>query len=334
MRIRLMLALLTCIPSFIAGLSIEETVNGLYDAQVAFVDFKFCDIHGNLKLVTLPFSFVKSALTRGINFDGSSVPGCTTINNSDLLLMPDRDTVHIYPWFDSYQDKTAGIFCDISLDKDSPYQSPRTILKSVLNQAHAMGFEFYVGPELEFFLMDALGKPCDQKKYFDGTNNVSRMLMHRELLSALANQGVKAEKLHHEVANGQHEISIKYDNPITVADQIMIAKDTIRTSAEQYDLQATFMPKPIYGQNGSAMHIHFSLWDIDKNSNAFYDAQSEDHLSKTARQFLAGVLRHVKELNLIFNPTVNSYKRLVPGYEAPIHICWGNKKSQCHDTYS
>lgn len=325
MRISSILALLICVPSFVFGLDIENTMNGFHDAEVACVDFKFCDIHGNLKLVTVPLSFVKNALTRGLNFDGSSVPGCTNINNSDLLLMPDLNTVHIYPWLDSYQDRTAGIFCDICLDKNTPYSSPRTILKSVLDQALAMGFEFYVGPELEFFFMNTLSAPCDQKKYFDGTNDVHRMLMQRELLNALHKQGVKAEKLHHEVANGQHEISIKYGNALAIADQIIIAKDTIRTVAERYNLKATFMPKPIYGQNGSAMHIHFSLWDVKQKNNAFYDAKHPDQLSKTAQQFLAGILRHVKELNLIFNPNVNSYKRLVPGYEAPIYICWGNK---------
>ena len=325
MKTKLILSMLICINSFIFSIPIDNVLDGFTDAGVACVDFKFCDIHGNLKLVTVPLAFVKSALTRGLNFDGSSVPGCTTISNSDLLLMPDLDTVHVYPWFDSYQDKMAGIFCDICIDKETPYQSPRTILKSVLNQAHAMGFEFYVGPELEFFLMDATSKPCDQKKYFDSTNDIYRMIMQRELLDALHKQGVKAEKLHHEVANGQHEISIKYGNALAIADQIMIAKDSIKTVAKTHNLQACFMPKPIYGQNGSAMHIHFSLWDMKKNNNAFYDANNPDHLSKTAHQFLAGVLRHVKELNLIFNPIVNSYKRLVPGYEAPIYICWGNK---------
>ena len=316
--------LILCCLRLQANPLIETTLQALTQHQIKFIDCKTTDIHGNLKLLTIPIAFAKSAFTRGLNFDGSSIPGCTSINKSDLLLMPDLLTMHIVPWLDG-QEKTAGIFFDMCVDPETSYQCPRTILKNVLNQAYQMGFEFYVGPELEFFLMDNESTPCDQKIYFDGSSCLPRLMLQREMLTALAAQGVGAEKLHHEVAPGQHEISIKYGNALAIADQVILAKDTIKTVAEQHNLKTTFMPKPIYGENGSAMHIHFSLWDIQKDCNAFYDQNNPAKLSKIAQQFLAGVLKHIKELNLIFNPTVNSYKRLVPGYEAPIYICWGTK---------
>lgn len=318
------LFLLLCISTLTANQSIQLILQELSDQKIQFIDCKFCDIHGNLKSLTIPCSFAHNAFTRGLNFDGSSVPGCTSIDNSDLLLMPDLHTLHIIPWLDG-QEKTAGVFCDICIDTNTPYASPRTILKNVLDEAHQMGFEFNVGPELEFFLVDKDLNTCDQKAYFDGSNDIDRLLLQRDILNNLHAQGVYAEKIHHEVAPGQHEISIRYGNAVAIADQIILAKNTIRTVAEQHNLNATFMPKPIFGQNGSAMHIHFSLWDTTKNRNAFSDENKPNELSHIAHQFLAGVLRHIQELNLIFNPTINSYKRLVPGYEAPIYICWGTK---------
>lgn len=320
------LLLCTMLLAFIvdADQSIDLTVQQLQNQDIQFLKFKFCDIHGNLKALTVPISFAPNALARGLNFDGSSVPGCTRINDSDLLLVPDLHTMHIEPWL-SGDEKTVGIFCDICLDKETPFDSPRTILKQVMQEAHAMGFEFYVGPELEFFLVDKELNTCDQKKYFDSTNDTRRMQLYSDILRSLHTQDVLAEKLHHEVAPGQHEISIKYGNALDMADQIILAKDSINTVAQYHDLHATFMPKPLFGENGSAMHIHFSLWDREHNRNAFSDPESPTTLSKTAKHFLAGILHHVKELNLLFNPTINSYKRLVPGYEAPIYICWGSK---------
>ncbi len=305
--------------------------DALKDQQVAFINFMFSDFNGIMREVTIPIDFVTKAVKDGIGFDGSSIAGYTRIIDSDMLLKPNMQTLHILPWTDE-ENKTARVICDVYTDDHTPYTSdPRYVLKTVLEEARAMGFDFHVGPEIEFFLCDQDPNntenfsPCDSQRYFSAETNAFMANFKCNLLRALKAQNIPIEKLHHEVAPGQHEVVIRYGNALTVADNIIITKQTITALAQLESLTATFMPKPFYGQNGSGMHIHFSLWDRTKNCNAFYSKEDPQHLSKTARHFVAGVLTHIIELNAIFNPTVNSYKRLVPGYEAPTNICWGTK---------
>ena len=308
--------------------TMNDITQNMQDHNVQFVSFVFTDLLGNLKELIVPADHVPNALKHGLNFDGSSIPGCTAITQSDMLLKPDFDTFTILPWTEN-ELITARIVCDLYLSEDEPYKGdPRYLLKMMLKQAKEMGYEFFTGPELEFFLFkNENGNmiPCDNNKYFDVEPDIGVHLNKRELLHALRAQGVNAEKLHHEVAPGQFEFSLKYGKAIDIADQIVIGKQTVKSFAREWGLHATFMPKPIYGENGSGMHIHFSLYDITNNRNAFYDAHDSMYLSKTAKQFIAGVLKYVKEFTAILNSTINSYKRLVPGYEAPIYMCWGMK---------
>jgi len=313
-----------------ANKSYSKTLKFLEEQQIHYIDFVFSDLHGNLKEVTRPSSYATSSFLNGLYFDGSSVPGCTSIFESDMLLLPDVSTIRTIPW--SQGDvRTARVMCDVFEDDNLAYEaSPRNILKKVVDEAREMGYEFYVGPELEFFFIERRSDsqvitPADQGKYFGSELSAGAADFKRQLLNALLAQGIKVEKLHHEVAPGQHEISIQYSTAVDIADQVLIAKHTIKTYALNNGMQATFMPKPIYGMSGSSMHVHFSLYDTQRNENAFFDGNDKDLLSPIARKFIAGVLKHVKELTALMNPTVNSYKRLVPGYEAPTNICWAPK---------
>jgi glutamine synthetase len=310
--------------------SFSKTLNFLADNKIQYIDFVFSDLHGNLKEVTVPSSDATKSFLDGLPFDGSSVPGCTSIFESDMLLLPDASTMRTIPW--TQEDvKTVRVMCDVFEDDALAYEaSPRNILKKVVDEAREMGYEFLVGPELEFFFLEKYSNtqtiiPADQEKYFASEINAGFYDFKRQLFNALLAQGIKVEKMHHEVAPGQHEISIRYGSAVDIADQVLIAKHTIKTYALNHGLQATFMPKPIYGMSGSAMHVHFSLYDKQKRENVFFDANDKDLLSPIARHFIAGVLKHIKELTALMNPTVNSYKRLVPGYEAPTKICWAPK---------
>lgn len=325
----LALLALSSIPA-LAAHSFSKTLNYLADNKIQYIDFVFSDLHGNLKEVTRPSSYATSSFLNGLYFDGSSVPGCTSIYASDMLLLPDASTMRTIPW--SQEDvKTARVMCDVFEDDNLAYEaSPRNILKKVVDEAREMGYEFFVGPELEFFFLQkrADGQavvPYDGDKYFASELSAGAADFKRQLFNALIAQGISVEKLHHEVAPGQHEISIQYGKAVDIADQVLIAKHTIKTYALSHGMQATFMPKPIFGLSGSSMHVHFSLFDMQKRENAFFDADDKDLLSLVARQFIAGVLKHVKEFTALMNPTVNSYKRLVPGYEAPTNVCWAPK---------
>jgi len=298
-------------------------------SPLQFVNFMFTDLSGKLREVTCPAWMIDSAIQNGLCFDGSSIPGCTSIRESDLVLKPDINASRDVPWTQG-QERTASVICDIYRDATTPYSAcPRHILKNVLGRAHAMGYEFFVGPELEFFLLkqddNHKSTPCDTKKYFEIETNLRMGRFKKLLLNALMQQNISVEKLHHEVACGQHEMSLRYGNALDIADQVMLAKHTIYTLAPEFGLQATFLPKPIFGQNGSAMHVHFSLYDTINTCNAFYDVQDPYKLSETAHYFIAGILHRIEAMTAILNPIVNSYKRLVPGYEAPILICWGSK---------
>ncbi len=299
--------------------------------QVSYINYLFTDINGTAKEVMYPATTINTIAQNGFNFDGSSIPGMTSITESDMLAKPHMDTFTIIPDSNSEQ-KVGRVICDVYRDEHTPYEGdPRYLLKQAIADAAAMGFSFFVGPELEFFVCNdnydaSLPlNPCDTDCYFSDTRDPFMRDFRTSLFTALLSQNIAVEKIHHEVAPGQHELTIKYDDPLTIADQLIIAKQTIRSVCKLHNYKVTFMPKPFFQKNGSGMHMHFSLWDQTHNCNAFYDKDDPAKLSTTAKHFIAGVLAHITELNAIFNPTINSYKRLVPGFEAPINICWGTK---------
>lgn len=303
----------------------KELMQELKKNDVHFVNFLFSDLIGHIKEVCIPLDHVESALIDGIYFDGSSVPGCSKISQSDMLLKPDMSTTRIVPWLQG-NNKTALILCDIWQDAHTPFSGdPRSMLKAAVHEIEQHGYTLNVGPELEFFILKEDNSPVDTQAYFNAQTNIKRTIEHNTIMHTLRSMGVDVEKLHHEVAKGQYEFSIKYGEPLLIADQIILAKYTLSAVLQEFGHKITFMPKPFSTQNGSAMHIHFSLWDTASQQNAFYDKNDEHHLSKIGKQFFAGILHNIKSLSVIFNPSINSYKRLVPGYEAPVYICWGTK---------
>lgn len=306
--------------------NIPSVINELKEQQVTFVNFIFTDILGGIKEITVPLRHALQACTDGLAFDGSSIAGCSSITTSDMLLVPDITTMRIIPWLNGIN-KTAVIICDIYRDEQTPFEGDaRSVLKRLVQNAANNNYELFVGPELEFFFITADNiTPLDTHGYFDVETNVARHIQKTTLLHLLHAMRINVEKLHHEVATGQHEISLHYGSPVDLADQIMLAKYTLKSVAQSYGFDVSFMPKPISGQNGSAMHIHFSLWDSEQQRNLFYDPANPDGVSLVGQQFITGILTHINELCLLFNPTINSFKRLVPGYEAPTYICWGKK---------
>lgn len=316
----LIFCLLLCNTSFS-----KDILTWLDEEQVKFVNFLFCDIHGNAKEITVPIHHLPEVLEHGLAFDGSSIQGCSNISTSDMLLKPDIKTTRIIPWFVGLN-KSAIIMCDIYKDIDKPHTgNPREILKNVMQEAEDLGYIFNVGPELEFFLVKNNGtEPLDNNGYCCAESNAQLFIHKSSLLHILTNMNINIEKLHHEVASGQHEISLRYGNALEIADQIILTKFTLKSVTQEYGYKVSFMPKPFANQNGSAMHIHFSLWDTFENKNAFSNG-IDYKISTLGQEFISGVLYHINDLAALFNPTINSYKRLVPGYEAPIYVCWGTK---------
>lgn len=299
----------------------------LRSGNVGYVNFAFSDINGNLREITLPQSKTEGAIENGIDFDGSSIPGYGNIAESDKTLHADLNTVHELPW-NNGQQRFARVMCDVYANENEKYPDPRNILKQEVDRARELGYNFYVGPELEYYCVKKNGnsiEPTDDQPYIGAEVNPINFLKKTSELNALAQQGLPIDKLHHEVGPGQHEVVLTYGDPVTIADNIIITKHTLKSIAQANNSCVTFMPKPFYGQNGSGMHIHFSLADAQTGDNLFYDADDEYCLSKTAKHFIAGVLKYVREMDLLLNSTVNSFKRLVPGYEAPIYACWGAK---------
>ncbi|MBD3313055.1 type I glutamate--ammonia ligase [Candidatus Woesearchaeota archaeon] len=302
------------------------------DDNVKFVEMQFTDLMGTVKSTTIPVERLGEILEKGIWFDGSSIEGFARICESDMILVPDISTYAVLPW--KQKDKaTARFICDVHRPDNTPYESdPRYILRSVIREAEDMGFAFKVGPELEFFLFrhesnNGHGfstKPVthDTAGYFDFSPKDLASDVRSDIMLALEELGIEVEMSHHEVAPGQHEIDFRYGDALATADRAITLKNTIKSIAYSHDLHATFMPKPIFGQNGSGMHVHQSLFDINTGKNVFFDPGSETKLSKTAEHFIAGQLKHVKEMCAVIAPTVNSYKRLVPSYDAPVYICW------------
>jgi len=303
----------------------EDILRIMSDANVNYVRLNFTDILGRMKGMTITGSEIETILSNGQGFDGSSIEGFVRIEESDLVAIPDLRTFRIIPW-DIGGERSAMMFCDIQTPDGKPYEGdPRWVLQKILNKISDKGWTFYTGPELEYFYFSSDSSPdiLDQGGYFDyGSADIGTQL--RKRTSALLEQmDIPVECSHHEVAPSQQEIDLKYQEALMMADFVQIYKFVVKEIALQNDVYASFMPKPIFGQNGSGMHTHMSLFENGKN--LFYDPDSPNHLSDIAKKFLAGILRHIKEFALVTNQWVNSYKRLVVGYEAPVYISWGTR---------
>ncbi|MBI3954851.1 type I glutamate--ammonia ligase [Candidatus Gottesmanbacteria bacterium] len=295
--------------------------------KVAYVDLQFSDFLGNTKNSTIPAYNFADALERGVWIDGSSIEGFARIHESDMYLMPDPDTYALLPWRNHETGgRVARVICDVYTPNHEPFSGdPRYILKTVIQEAKTMGYDFYSGPECEFFLFPKSenGEIIRQSKgngyYFNLVMDESYSIK-REIMEALDAMAIITETSTYEVADNQNEIDIRYDKALKTADNIMTLKMAVKFIAYKHGFHATFMPKPFYGINGNGMHTHQSLWKNGKN--AMYDRTDKYQLSKVAYQFLAGQLKYAREISGVFAPTVNSYKRLTPGFEAPAYVCW------------
>lgn len=300
------------------------------EEDVEFIRLQFTDIFGTLKNIAITSSQLEKALDNKCMFDGSSVEGFVRIEESDMYLYPDYDTFEIFPWRPQ-QGKVARLICDVHTPDGKPFEGdPRWILKKTIKEANEMGYRFDVGPECEFFLFhtDDNGLPTtlshEKAGYFDlGPNDLGENI-RRDMVLTLEDMGFEIEASHHEVAPAQHEIDFKYDEALKTADNIQTFKMTVKTIAKRHGLYATFMPKPKFGISGSGMHINMSL-ATEEGKNIFADENGKIGLSDDAYHFIAGIMKHARGMSAITNPLVNSYKRLVPGYEAPVYIAWSAK---------
>jgi glutamine synthetase len=306
--------------------AIAQVLSQCQEQNVKFINLQFCDILGVVKSVTIPTTQFEDAILHGKWFDGSSIEGYLRIAESDMFLLPDLTTFRVIPWDQSEGKKHARVICNVFLPDGMPFMGdPRGALQRMVAKARRLGYEFNTGPELEFFLFKSNepGKigalPNDQGGYFDLSTDLA-MDVRADMVNALEEMGIEVETSHHEVAAGQHEIDFKYADGVTTADSAVTFRYTLKAIAQRHGLHCTFMPKPIFGTSGSGMHTHMSLFK--DGENAFYDANDPYGLSQTARHFIAGVLEHAAGMIAILAPTVNSYKRLVPGYEAPVYISW------------
>ena len=311
-----------------AETSAQDVLRTVKEQQVRYVHLQFTDVVGIVKGITIPAHQLDTALTTGIWFDGSSVQGFARIAESDMYLMPDPKTFRVIPWEEKEGAATARMICDVYTPEGEPFiGDPRGVLKKAVAKADAMGYTFNTGPELEFFLFeyDDCGNPSlvphDQGGYFDYSTDQA-VEVRKDMIAALEALGITVEAGHHEVALGQHEIDFQYADAVTAADNAITFKYVLKAIAKFHGLHATFMPKPIAGINGSGMHTHQSLMSKDTGKNAFADPSDEFGLSTLAKQYIAGQLHHAPALCPIIAPLVNSYKRLVPGYEAPVYLSW------------
>ncbi|MFC6837160.1 type I glutamate--ammonia ligase [Halomarina ordinaria] len=307
----------------------QAVVDEIESEGVDFLRLQFTDILGTVKNVAVPASQAEKAFTEGIYFDGSSIEGFVRIQESDMRLVPDPATFAILPWRDG---KSARLMCDvIDTSTGEPFTGdPRYVLKQALARADDMGYQVNAAPEPEFFLFEegedgtATTTTNDAGGYFDVAPKDLASDVRRDIIYGLENMDFEIEASHHEVAEGQHEINFKYDDALATADNVATFRMVVRAIAAEHGYHATFMPKPIARINGSGMHTHVSLFTED-GENAFHDDDDEFNLSSTAHSFLAGVLEHAPAITAICNPTVNSYKRLVPGYEAPVYVAWSDR---------
>ncbi|MFH1283702.1 MAG: glutamine synthetase family protein [bacterium] len=303
----------------------EEVMRVVKDKEVKFINLWFVDILGKLKSFAITERELENAFSDGMGFDGSSIEGFARIYESDLVAKPDPTTFCILPWSDEGA-VIARMYCDITYPGGKPYEGDtRYALKLNLEKAKELGYTMYTGPELEYFYFkdDKKPVPIDSGGYFDLISLDIARDLRRNTILYLESMGIMVEYSHHEVAASQHEIDLRYQEALTMADSVMTYKAVVKHVAFVNGYYASFMPKPIPGINGSGMHTHQSLFVGGKN--AFFDPSDKDHLSQTARYYIAGVLKHAKEMTAVTNQWINSYKRLVPGYEAPVYISWGRK---------
>ena len=302
----------------------EYVLKSAKDNNVKFIRLWFTDILGFLKSFAITIKELELVLDEGAGFDGSSIEGFVRIDESDMMAMPDLSTWEIMPWRHSEESAVARIFCDIHTPEGEPYDGdPRGVLRRNLKRAEDLGYKFYVGPELEFFYFkssEGTPEPLDRGGYFDLTPLDLASDFRKKTVEALDALGIDVETSHHEVGPSQHEIDLRYTDALTMADNAMTYRLVVKEVALRNNVYATFMPKPLFGENGSGMHVHMSLFKGDRN--AFYDASDKHHLSDLAKRYIAGLIKHAPEFTLITNQWVNSYKRLVPGYEAPIYTTW------------
>jgi len=295
------------------------------EKNVSFIQFWFTDVLGILKSFAVTPSELEEGLEEGMGFDGSSIEGFARIEESDMIAMPEPSTFQFLPW--RPQDRPVGrMFCDILKPDGSPYEGDsRYVLKRMQKKLADKGYMPYIGPELEFFCFEShdTPKPLDKGGYFDNRPLDMGSDLRRDIIFALQDMAIQVEYSHHEVAPSQHEIDLKFDEALAMADKTMTYRITVKEIACSKNCYATFMPKPIFGENGSGMHVHQSLFK--DNINAFHDPKDQYNLSELAKSYVAGIIRHAREIAAITNQWVNSYKRLVPGYEAPVYISWARR---------
>jgi glutamine synthetase len=308
----------------------RDLIERCREHNVRFVRLQFTELYGQLKNVSIPVEELEKALDNELMFDGSSIRGYKRIEQSDMYFHPDPDTFQLLPWRERESGAVARLICDVADPDGTPFVGdPRVALKRLVKEAKDLGYTMNVGPEAEFFLFKRaadgtpLVDPHDRAGYFDvgpwdlGENT------RRDIEDTLVQMGFDLEASHHEVAIGQHEIDFRHADALTCADNLITFRWVVRVIAQQHGMHATFMPKPIFGENGSGMHTHMSLFKDGRNS--FFDGDDQWHLSATAKAFIAGQLRHARELSAVFAQWVNSYKRLVPGYEAPVYVAWSQR---------
>lgn len=300
-----------------------EILKLVKERKVKFIRLWFTDVLGFLKGFAITPDELEGALDEGMGFDGSSIEGFARIEESDMIARPDPDTFAIIPWRSGEEYSVARMFCDIYEPSGKPFEGdPRFVLKRNLAKAKEKGFTYYVGPELEYFYFPNAQNPTplDQGGYFDLVPLDVAQDLRRDTILTMQSLGIQVEYSHHEVAASQHEIDLRYTDALTMADNVMTYRLVVKEIARQHGVYATFMPKPIFGINGSGMHVHQSLFKGEKN--AFFDAKEKYQLSTVGKAFTAGLLKHAPEITSITSQWVNSYKRLIPGYEAPVYICW------------
>ncbi|KPK23433.1 MAG: glutamine synthetase [Dehalococcoidia bacterium SG8_51_3] len=304
----------------------EYVLNMAKEHDIKFVRLWFTDILGFLKNFAITVEELEGALEEGMGFDGSSIEGFARIDESDMVALPDPETFRILPWRSQEHRAVARMFCDVLKPGGEPFEGdPRYVLKRNLKRASDLGYVYYVGPELEYFYFrDSQGTEfLDRGGYFDLTPRDAATDMRKDTVLTLEEMGIGVEYSHHEVAPSQHEIDMRYTDALTMADNVMTYRLVVKEVALKYGVYATFMPKPVFGENGNGMHTHQSLFAGERN--AFFDPKDPYHLSRTAKCFIAGLLKHAPEITAVTNQWVNSYKRLVPGYEAPVYLSWARR---------
>ncbi len=303
----------------------EDVLKIVRDKNISFIQFWFTDVLGMLKSFAVTPAELETGMVEGMGFDGSSIEGFARIEESDMIAMPDPTTFQLLPWRPDDR-PVARMFCDIMNPDLTPYEGdPRYVLKRLLSKIGEKGYTFYVGPELEYFYFKSNDRPegLDSGGYFDSRPLDMAADLRRETIFGLQKMGIQVEYSHHEVAPSQHEIDLRYGEALSMSDKTMTYRIVVKEVARQHGCYATFMPKPIFGENGSGMHVHQSLFKGEKN--LFYDSGDPYHLSKIAKGYIAGIMKHAREIISVTNQWVNSYKRLVPGYEAPVYISWARR---------